>query len=806
MSRKIVGVTVGTPISPEKLKEKMGLDPGGNVDQTAACENLDLFYSAIIRRKANPKEPLAIKTYPGGNDQPTHPKVLYFENGWNGHKYWMVYTPYPNNNSFHENPCITYSDDGINWSEDGISNPIIASEHNGCWWSDPHLVYIPSTNTMELWVRWCSNGADGMQKGWEGVYRLKSTDGVNWSEKEYLYHVIDTAWASVLSPSVIYEDGKYKIWFCYKRECLKYYESADGTNWQYVKDISKNLTPLGIYKLWHFDMIKTDKGYEFVGCYQPNGAFNQNNYIAYSWSANNHDFAPSVCVLDNGASGQFDDMELYRPSLVKVGNKYRMYYGAQKNIRIWHVGVVEAPKMELLHELLAANSAKELPTYSADDDETTKTNTTAENWDLADWEPGYFNDSGTLVNSDAKLNMHRSSYVPIREGGTVTTAITSGAYLRISYFDADYSYLTHETGGETGTRLTIRTDIADAVYYAVSCNTDNKNDVAVATSGSSGGDDSGGETETTHTITNTLSNVTTSNNASSVIDGERYTATLTIASGFDLESVTVFMGGVNITETAYSNGVITIANVTGNVVITAIAVEQDLYAVADSFEDAAWVVGYFNDTGAYVEVEKNLVMHHSQLVPVGDTLEMASTTAAYPRVVYFDENKEFVAYDKGNGANILIYPEKAAYYSVCANTADKSQVSIVETENVELSGEMGLFYYVNWVSGEYLKSNQPWTIATKEYIPVNPGETYFVFVSTAQNIPAQFVFYDENKAYNFDGNSGTNDRGTYAVSDVPQGRGVIVPDGCAFMRFHVGGTITLTEDIKNDIILCREKP
>ena len=30
-----------------------------------------------------------------GDNEAYHPKVLSFENDWNGYKYWMSYTPYP---------------------------------------------------------------------------------------------------------------------------------------------------------------------------------------------------------------------------------------------------------------------------------------------------------------------------------------------------------------------------------------------------------------------------------------------------------------------------------------------------------------------------------------------------------------------------------------------------------------------------------------------------------------------------------------------------------------------------------------
>ena len=82
----------------------------------------------------------------------------------------------------------------------------------------------------------------------------------------------------------------------------------------------------------------------------------------------------------------------------------------------------------------------------------------------------------------------------------------------------------------------------------------------------------------THTITNTLTNATNNNTDTHVEDGEPYTATLTPESGrkFGASSVTITMGGVDITSTAYSNGSISIPSVTDNVVITAYANEFDL--------------------------------------------------------------------------------------------------------------------------------------------------------------------------------------------------------------------------------------
>lgn len=73
-------------------------------------------------------------------------------------------------------------------------------------------------------------------------------------------------------------------------------------------------------------------------------------------------------------------------------------------------------------------------------------------------------------------------------------------------------------------------------------------------------------------ITNSLSNCVTNNTATTVKKNSAYTATITVNEGYELSSVVVKMGGVNITSTAYSNGVINISSVTANIEITASAI------------------------------------------------------------------------------------------------------------------------------------------------------------------------------------------------------------------------------------------
>lgn len=81
---------------------------------------------------------------------------------------------------------------------------------------------------------------------------------------------------------------------------------------------------------------------------------------------------------------------------------------------------------------------------------------------------------------------------------------------------------------------------------------------------------------TTYTVTNTLTNAVNSNNTVSVEQGASYNATITANNGYVLDSVKVTMGGTDISASAVSGGTITIASVTGNIVITATATKTEV--------------------------------------------------------------------------------------------------------------------------------------------------------------------------------------------------------------------------------------
>lgn len=74
-----------------------------------------------------------------------------------------------------------------------------------------------------------------------------------------------------------------------------------------------------------------------------------------------------------------------------------------------------------------------------------------------------------------------------------------------------------------------------------------------------------------YSVTSTLTNCTINNSAKQIVEGGSYAATITAKDGYELKSLTVTMGG---SPVSVSGGSISIANVTGDIIITAVAEEK----------------------------------------------------------------------------------------------------------------------------------------------------------------------------------------------------------------------------------------
>ena len=123
-------------------------------------------------------------------------------------------------------------------------------------------------------------------------------------------------------------------------------------------------------------------------------------------------------------------------------------------------------------------------------------------------------------------------------------------------------------------------------------------------------------------VTNTLSHCTSSNGAEQTLKGEPYTATITASSGYTLTgaTVSVTMGGTDVTSSVYSNGVISIPAVTGALVITITAAAATLSSISATANqtDSVYNVDTLSSIKQYITVTATYTDNSTGIVPSSD--------------------------------------------------------------------------------------------------------------------------------------------------------------------------------------------
>ncbi|MCU5407971.1 hypothetical protein OCA16_25870 [Bacillus cereus] len=307
----------------------------------------------------NSSNPLIVPTYEGSN-QTVHPKVVYIPNGWNGWKYWMAHTPYPNTNDKFENPSISVSSDGVNWRDPvGIVNPIdiptteqLADAYH---MSDTHLLLVG--NTLECWYRLNKNGVI------DQILRKTSTDGITWSPREVMYE--KTGANMILSPAVIYDGTKYKMWYVNEAPSVQYVETSNGGG-TWTNPVAVNVTTTEStlnYRHWHLDVIKDGSNYEILLA-SGDMAFSLNNdrkQLLHGISSSETSFIVYPIMYPTPAdSAYWDNYYLYRACTVKINGRYKIYYSAMSQNGRWHIGLTEGEDVRKLRGFSFGNMEGDL--------------------------------------------------------------------------------------------------------------------------------------------------------------------------------------------------------------------------------------------------------------------------------------------------------------------------------------------------------------------------------------------------------------------------------------------------------------
>lgn len=204
----------------------------------------------------------------------------------------------------------------------------------------------------------------------------------------------------------------------------------------------------------------------------------------------------------------------------------------------------------------------------------------------------------------------------------------------------------------------------------------------------------------TFTITNTLSNCASSNSAGSIGINESYAATITANSGYTLEgaTVTVTMGGTDITASAYSNGNISIPSVTGALVVTVSAAKEQ--TLKELFDPSAAAINVrFSSTGSTSAQNGNFCT---------DFIPVSGLNATEPWRIHIREvgnNNKFV--DGSNKESVLFCKSDKTImntnYGRLAIVYNSSEGNVL-SKHVDSNG--GIYIDINKTGdGNYIPSN-----------------------------------------------------------------------------------------------------
>lgn len=179
-------------------------------------------------------------------------------------------------------------------------------------------------------------------------------------------------------------------------------------------------------------------------------------------------------------------------------------------------------------------------------------------------------------------------------------------------------------------------------------------------------------------VTVSLTHCTSDNIRASVIDGQGYAATLTAAEGYTLEgaSVTILMGSMDV-STFYKDGVIAIPNVTGDLEITATAVQGAIINLADV---------YGVTSGVRISMSSGTNSNYANTVAVGANKDTQSIIPWKPGDVFRFKGVTFPASASSN-CGIAFYNADASYPSKVAGAPFVGQDNIdIKVEFDESSG------------------------------------------------------------------------------------------------------------------------
>lgn len=271
-------------------------------------------------------------------------------------------------------------------------------------------------------------------------------------------------------------------------------------------------------------------------------------------------------------------------------------------------------------------------------------------------------------------------------------------------------------------------------------------------------------------ITNKLTNVSNNNSAIQVDYGNSYSATITANSGYEINSLSITMGGVDITSTAFNNNEINISKVTGDLIISISATETLTISNISNITQPA-------QTEFYIEYNTNVeVVKHEVSWDGGNT--------------FYDKTSDVVV----NGTNYKFKHDNqgsAGTYSMAIRVTTASGTT--KTSNVftvTLVDNSGLTFtqYKKLDNGVITDTTDGKYYSTVDKIAVTPSGKYTLDLN-----PISYVcvcFYNSSDTYLGNDSGGYIENNTSDWSVGSLSTTINVPAGASYIRIcgTSGGT------------------
>lgn len=268
-----------------------------------------------------------------------HPCVRYIKEGFAGHQWWLVATPYYNNNNKLENPILLCGDsnpDGTppnKWTFVKLIEDTPSKGYN----SDPCLFF----NNGYLWIFWrenwtpfCTN--NGSIRATVGVYTL---DAKSFSEKRIFAKEISATIDSEMCPIVINHNGETKLYATY------YQFEPERKNlglaiWKLINkietgvfSIEQRIQPLKTnIDFWHFDIFEFKNVYYCVYTSEEASQI----ILGRSTDGTNFKFFKTPLISEKISRKKY----FYKPSAMVLNGEFYLWYpcmesGSVKTSKLW---------------------------------------------------------------------------------------------------------------------------------------------------------------------------------------------------------------------------------------------------------------------------------------------------------------------------------------------------------------------------------------------------------------------------------------------------------------------------------------